>query len=56
MSDIIKTQQGFARKAETDRTHRFEDLYHVILSANGLKRLSNMFWTTMVLEQQAWME
>ena len=30
MSDIIKTQQGFARKAETDRTHRFEDLYHVI--------------------------
>jgi hypothetical protein len=26
------------------------------VSAHGLKRLSNMFWTTMVLEQQAWME
>jgi len=30
MSDIIKTQQGLARKAETNRTHRFEDLYHLL--------------------------
>lgn len=30
MSDIIKTQHGLARKAEANRTHRFEDLYHVI--------------------------
>jgi len=30
MSDIIKTQQGLARKAETDRTHHFEDLYHIL--------------------------
>jgi RNA-directed DNA polymerase len=29
-SDIIKTQQGLARKAEAQRAHRFEDLYHVI--------------------------
>jgi RNA-directed DNA polymerase len=30
MSDIIKTQQGLARKAETNRTHHFEDLYHLL--------------------------
>ncbi len=30
MSDIIKTQQGLARKAEVTRVHRFRDLYHVI--------------------------
>ena len=30
MSDIIKAQQGLARKAETDRTHHFEDLYHIL--------------------------
>ena len=30
MSDIIKTQQGLARKAEKDRTHHFEDLYHIL--------------------------
>ena len=30
MSDIIKTQQGLARKAETDKTHHFEDLYHLL--------------------------
>jgi hypothetical protein len=30
MSDISKTQQGLARKAETDRTHHFEDLYHIL--------------------------
>src|SRR5579885_1607444 len=30
MSDIIKTQQGLARKAEANRTHHFEDLYHLL--------------------------
>ena len=30
MSDIIKAQQGLARKAETERTHHFEDLYHLL--------------------------
>ena len=30
MSDIIKTQQGLARKAETDRTHHFADLDHIL--------------------------
>jgi RNA-directed DNA polymerase len=30
MSDIIKTQQGLARKAETERSHHFEDLYHLL--------------------------
>ena len=30
MSDIIKTQQGLARKAETHKTHHFEDLYHLL--------------------------
>ena len=30
MSDSIKAQQGLARKAERDRTHHFEDLYHIL--------------------------
>ena len=30
MSDIIKTQQGLARKAQRNRTHRFEDLYFLL--------------------------
>jgi len=30
MSDIIKTQQGLARKAEAERTHHFENLYHLL--------------------------
>ncbi|MEN4012196.1 MAG: group II intron reverse transcriptase/maturase [Bellilinea sp.] len=30
MSDILKTQQSFARKAQTNQAHRFEDLYHLI--------------------------
>ncbi len=30
MDDITKTQQSFARKALTDPTHRFEDVYHLI--------------------------
>src|SRR5260370_28000271 len=29
-SELIKNQHGLARKAEANRTHRFEDLYHVI--------------------------
>jgi retron-type reverse transcriptase len=27
---ILKTQQSFARKAQTNQAHRFEDLYHLI--------------------------
>ncbi len=30
MSDIIKTQQGLARKAQTNRIHRFDDLYFLL--------------------------
>ena len=30
MSDIIKTQQGLARKAETNKAHHFEDVYHLL--------------------------
>jgi RNA-directed DNA polymerase len=30
MSDILKTQRGFARKAVTHPEHRFGDLYHLI--------------------------
>lgn len=30
MSDILKTQRSFARKATTHPEHRFEDLYHLI--------------------------
>ena len=30
MSDIIKAQQGLARKAQADKEHRFEDLYHLL--------------------------
>jgi len=30
MSDIIKAQQGLARKAEVNRAHHFEDLYHLL--------------------------
>jgi RNA-directed DNA polymerase len=30
MSDIIKTQQGLTRKAQANRTHRFEDLYFLL--------------------------
>src|SRR5260370_8977407 len=37
MSDIIKTQQGFARKAETNRTHRFEDLYHLLCKSEWIE-------------------
>src|SRR5712691_7088033 len=30
MSDIIKAQQGLARKAQADKSHQFEDLYHLL--------------------------
>ncbi len=30
MSDIIKAQQGLARKAQANKEHRFEDLYHLL--------------------------
>jgi RNA-directed DNA polymerase len=30
MSDILKTQRSFARKAAAPKEHRFEDLYHLI--------------------------
>src|SRR5713101_637678 len=30
MSDITKTQRGLARKAQANRDHQFEDLYHLI--------------------------
>jgi group II intron reverse transcriptase/maturase len=30
MSDIIKAQQGLARKAQAQKDHRFNDLYHVL--------------------------
>jgi RNA-directed DNA polymerase len=30
MSDIIKAQQGLARKAQADKGHRFQDLYHLL--------------------------
>jgi hypothetical protein len=37
MSDIIKAQQGLARKAETNRTHRFEDLYHLLCKSEWIE-------------------
>src|SRR6266567_697977 len=30
MSDIIKAQQGVARKAQADKSHQFQDLYHLL--------------------------
>jgi len=29
-ADIIKAQQGLARKAQADKAHRFDDLYHLL--------------------------
>src|SRR5215469_15861334 len=29
-ADIIKAQQGLARKAQADKVHRFDDLYHLL--------------------------
>jgi len=30
MSDILKTQQSFARKAQANQEHHFQDLYHLL--------------------------
>ncbi len=30
MSDIIKAQQGLARKAQANKAHQFEDLYYLL--------------------------
>jgi len=30
MTDIIKAQQGLARKAQANRTHQFDNLYHLL--------------------------
>ncbi len=30
MTDSIKAQQGLARKAQANRTHQFENLYHLL--------------------------
>lgn len=30
MSDVLKTQQSFARKAQANKEHHFEDLYHLL--------------------------
>jgi group II intron reverse transcriptase/maturase len=37
MNDICKTQQSFARKAQAQPEHRFEDLYHLICQEQWLK-------------------
>ena len=37
MSDILKTQQSFARKAQAKPEHRFEDLYHLICRTDWLE-------------------
>lgn len=37
MNDILKTQQSFARKAQAQPEHRFEDLYHLICREDWLR-------------------
>lgn len=37
MSDILKTQRSFARKAEAQPEHRFGDLYHLICRQDWLE-------------------
>jgi len=37
MDDIRKTQESFARKAQTQPEHRFGDLYHLICSADWIR-------------------
>lgn len=37
MNDICKTQQSFARKAQAQPEHRFEDLYHLICQEQWLR-------------------
>jgi RNA-directed DNA polymerase len=41
MSDILKTQQSFARKAQAKPEHRFEDLYHLICRMDWLEEALN---------------
>jgi group II intron reverse transcriptase/maturase len=36
MSDLRKTQQSFARKAQAQPSHRFDDLYHLVCRAEWL--------------------
>lgn len=38
MSDILKVQRSFARKATAHREHRFEDLYHLLTREEWLKQ------------------
>lgn len=38
MSDIIKAQQGLARKAQVDREHRFRDLYHLLCKREWIEK------------------
>jgi RNA-directed DNA polymerase len=37
MNDILKTQRSFARKAQAQREHRFEDLYHLICREDWIR-------------------
>ena len=37
MNDLRKTQESFARKAQTQPSHRFGDLYHLVCRADWLK-------------------
>src|SRR5918911_1579640 len=38
MSDIIKAQQGLARKAQADKEHQFRDLYHLICKREWIEK------------------
>ncbi len=38
MDDIRKTQESFARKAQTQPEHRFGDLYHLIYREDWLRQ------------------
>src|SRR6266566_6868405 len=38
MSDIIKAQQGLARKAQADKEHRFRDLYHLLCKREWIEK------------------
>jgi len=37
MSDIIKAQQGLARKAQANKAHRFDDLYHLLCNREWIE-------------------
>lgn len=38
MSDVLKTQQSFARKATAQREHHFRDLYHLICRRDWIEQ------------------